>query len=74
MQVIEKPHKYNCICTECQAKAKKDELKFAKSRLNAYKGQLTRPLGVDGEEGVGEGQRVWLKVVVRMRGEDWISG
>ena len=38
-QVIEKPHKYNCICTECQAKAKKDELKFAKSRLNAYKGQ-----------------------------------
>ena len=43
-QVIEKPHKYNCICNECQAKAKKDELKFAKSRLNAYKGEFIKRL------------------------------
>ena len=50
--MIEKPHKYNCICTECQAKAKKDELKFAKSRLNAYKGELLLNLGV----------KVWVRV------------
>ena len=45
-QVIEKPHKYNCICNECQAKAKKDELKFAKSRLNAYKGEFIKRLHI----------------------------
>ncbi len=39
--VIEKPHKYNCICIQCHEKAKKDELKFAKSRLNAYKGMAS---------------------------------
>lgn len=37
-QLIEKPHKYNCICLECSEKQKTDELKFAKGRLNAYKG------------------------------------
>ena len=40
-QTIEKPHKYNCICIQCHEKAKKDELKFAKSRLNAYKGMAS---------------------------------
>ena len=40
-QLIEKPHKYNCICSECCDKQKKDELKFAKGRLNAYKGMAS---------------------------------
>ena len=37
-QLIEKPHKYNCACLRCRERTKQDELKFAKSRLNAFKG------------------------------------
>ena len=37
-EVIGKPHKYNCFCDPCLRSAKRDELKFAKARLNAYKG------------------------------------
>ena len=40
-QRIEKPHKYNCICVQCNEKQRKDELKFAKGRLNAYKGMAS---------------------------------
>ena len=35
---IEKPHKYNCVCSDCQGKHSLDELKFAKWRLNTFKG------------------------------------
>ena len=35
---IEKPHDYNCKCTECLNKFKFDSLRHAQSRLNAYKG------------------------------------
>jgi transient-receptor-potential calcium channel protein len=35
---IEKPHQYNCECPHCKAKQTLDELRYAKSRLNAYKG------------------------------------
>ena len=36
---IQKPHKYQCACHDCNHMAKSDELKFARSRLNAYKGR-----------------------------------
>lgn len=36
--VIDKPHHHACSCSNCVRKATSDELKFAKSRLNAYKG------------------------------------
>lgn len=37
-QRIEKPHEYSCKCHQCKAKVALDELRYAKSRLNAYKG------------------------------------
>ena len=37
-QKIDKPHVYNCECSHCRAKVALDELRYAKSRLNAYKG------------------------------------
>ena len=37
-ELIQKPHKFNCLCLECRNKMKFDELRMAKSRLNAYKG------------------------------------
>ena len=37
-ETISKPHKHGCPCTDCNRRAKFDELKFAKGRLNAYKG------------------------------------
>ena len=37
-QTIEKPHKHDCMCMECKGKTEFDELRFAKSRLNAYRG------------------------------------
>ena len=37
-QRIEKPHTHNCKCTHCKAQVALDELRYAKSRLNAYKG------------------------------------
>ena len=36
-ETIEKPHKCHCTCADCAACALRDELKFARSRLNAYK-------------------------------------
>ena len=35
---IEKPHRSHCSCTDCTEQASRDELKFARSRLNAYRG------------------------------------
>jgi len=35
---IDKPHRCHCTCGECSEQAKRDELKFARSRLNAYRG------------------------------------
>ena len=37
-QRIDKPHVHNCECPHCKAKVTLDELRYAKSRLNAYKG------------------------------------
>lgn len=36
-ETIEKPHKCHCACADCLAHARRDELKFARSRLNAYR-------------------------------------
>ena len=35
---IMKPHHYECKCNECSNKFKFDSLRFAKSRLNTYRG------------------------------------
>ena len=35
---IERPHQYNCACSDCKARKSLDELKFAKWRLNTFKG------------------------------------
>jgi ankyrin repeat protein len=35
---IEKPHEYYCDCQECDNRSKFDSLRFAQSRLNAYRG------------------------------------
>ena len=35
---IIKPHDYECKCNECSNKFKFDSLRFAKSKLNAYRG------------------------------------
>ncbi|XP_062570970.1 short transient receptor potential channel 7-like [Saccostrea cucullata] len=35
---IKKPHHYYCSCQECSNKLEFDELRLAKTRLNAYKG------------------------------------
>lgn len=35
---IKKPHHYYCNCQECSNKLEFDELRLAKTRLNAYKG------------------------------------
>ena len=40
-QKIDKPHVYNCECHHCKAKVALDELRYAKSRLNAYKGMAS---------------------------------
>ena len=36
-ETIERPHRCHCLCKECQTLANNDELKFARSRLNAYR-------------------------------------
>jgi hypothetical protein len=36
-ETIEKPHKCHCPCKDCLDAARLDELKFARSRLNAYR-------------------------------------
>ena len=36
---IRKPHHYYCSCQECSNKLEYDQLRLAKTRLNAYKGQ-----------------------------------
>ena len=36
-ETIDKPHKCHCTCGDCQENARRDELKFARSRLNAYR-------------------------------------
>lgn len=35
---ITKPHDYHCTCLQCHQKFKFDSLRFAQSRLNAYRG------------------------------------
>lgn len=35
---IQKPHHYYCACQECSNKLQFDQLRLAKTRLNAYKG------------------------------------
>ncbi|KAH9494610.1 Short transient receptor putative channel 6 [Bulinus truncatus] len=37
-ETIIKPHKFSCVCQECRNKIKFDQLRFAKYRLNAYRG------------------------------------
>ncbi|XP_055955582.1 short transient receptor potential channel 7-like [Patella vulgata] len=37
-ELIQKPHKFTCSCTECQNKTEVDHLRLAKYRLNAYSG------------------------------------
>nr|XP_022328099.1 short transient receptor potential channel 3-like [Crassostrea virginica]XP_022328100.1 short transient receptor potential channel 3-like [Crassostrea virginica] len=37
-ETIKKPHHYYCNCQECSNKLEFDELRLAKTRLNAYKG------------------------------------
>ena len=34
---IDRPHRCHCLCDDCQTLANQDELKFARSRLNAYR-------------------------------------
>jgi len=34
---IERPHRCHCLCEDCHTQANDDELKFARSRLNAYR-------------------------------------
>ena len=36
--VIEEPHDYYCNCKTCRGATSFDELRFAKTRLNTYKG------------------------------------
>ena len=36
-ETIEKPHRCHCTCGDCAAMARRDELKFARSRLNSYR-------------------------------------
>ena len=36
-ETIERPHRCHCLCEDCQTQANNDELKFARSRLNAYR-------------------------------------
>lgn len=36
--IIEEPHDYYCQCQVCRGAASFDELRFAKTRLNTYKG------------------------------------
>lgn len=36
-ETIERPHKCHCTCADCDEQARRDELKFARSRLNAYR-------------------------------------
>ena len=50
-ETIEKPHKCHCTCTDCLEQAQRDELKFARSRLNAYRGLLQRGLHIAVERG-----------------------
>nr|AWJ68223.1 putative transient receptor potential channel 4 [Hirudo verbana] len=38
---IEKPHRCKCSCESCFKQTTKDELKFARSRLNAYRGMAS---------------------------------
>ena len=38
-ETIRKPHHYYCSCQECSNKLQYDQLRLAKTRLNAYKGQ-----------------------------------
>ena len=38
-ETIRKPHHYYCNCQECSNKLEYDQLRLAKTRLNAYKGQ-----------------------------------
>ena len=38
-ETIRKPHHYYCNCQECSNKLQYDQLRLAKTRLNAYKGQ-----------------------------------
>ena len=40
-EVIEKPHKHYCACSGCHKMTQYDELKFAKARLNTYKGLVS---------------------------------
>ena len=37
-ETIRKPHHYYCNCQECSNKLEYDQLRLAKTRLNAYKG------------------------------------
>lgn len=37
-ETIDKPHRSHCTCDQCLEQATRDELKFARSRLNAYRG------------------------------------
>ena len=37
-ETIKKPHHYYCNCQECSNKLEFDQLRLAKTRLNAYKG------------------------------------
>ena len=36
-ETIERPHRCHCLCEECHAQTDRDQLKFARSRLNAYR-------------------------------------
>jgi len=36
-ETIERPHRCHCLCEDCHTQANNDELKFARSRLNAYR-------------------------------------
>ncbi|WAR11309.1 TRPC3-like protein, partial [Mya arenaria] len=38
---IQKPHKFGCLCQECVNKSKFDQLRSAKYRLSAYRGQAS---------------------------------
>ncbi|XP_033754245.1 short transient receptor potential channel 3-like [Pecten maximus] len=37
-EIIQKPHKFNCTCQDCENKMQFDKLRLAKYRLNAYRG------------------------------------
>ncbi|KAJ8303131.1 hypothetical protein KUTeg_019527 [Tegillarca granosa] len=40
-ETINKPHHYYCNCQECSNKLQFDQLRLAKTRLNAYRGQAS---------------------------------